>query len=82
MERFENELDKNEIEINETKKTRKKEEILFTNFVSFITSINGFELEKEKVDKIIFPLMDKYNIKENRRNSILGLINVYKNDIK
>ena len=82
LERFENELDKNEIEINETKKTRKKEEILFTNFVSFITSINGFELEKEKVDKIIFPLMDKYNIKENRRNSILGLINVYKNDIK
>ena len=78
LERFETELVKNDISLNETKKNKKREEILFTNMVSFVTSLNGFELEKEKIDKIIFPLLDKYNIKDNKRESILGLINVYK----
>ena len=62
------------------KKRKKKEEILFTKFISFITSLNGFELNKEKVDKIFFPLIEKYNVKEEMKNSILPLLDVYKNN--
>ena len=80
FERFEEELKNKNIDLNEEKKRKKKEEILFTRFISFITSLNGFELEKEKIDKILFPLFDKYNIKEEMRKSILPLINVYKDN--
>jgi predicted HTH domain antitoxin len=80
IERLDEELAKNGVELNENKKNRKKEEILFTKFVSFIASLNGFELEKEKIDKILFPLFEKYNVKEEMKNSILSLLNVYKNN--
>ena len=80
IERLDEELVKNGVELNENKKNRKKEEILFTKFVSFIASLNGFELEKEKIDKILFPLFEKYNVKEEMKNSILSLLNVYKNN--
>ena len=80
FERFEEELKDKNIDLNEEKKRKKKEEILFTRFISFITSLNGFELEKEKIEKILFPLFDKYNIKEEMRKSILPLINVYKDN--
>ena len=80
LERFETELIKNDVNLNEKKKEKKKEEILFTKFISFITSLNGFELNKEKVDKILFPLIEKYNVKEEMKNSILPLLDVYKNN--
>ena len=50
FERFEEELKDKNIDLNEEKKRKKKEEILFTRFISFITSLNGFELEKEKIE--------------------------------
>ena len=80
IERLDEELAKNGVELNENKKNRKKEEILFTKFISFIASLNGFELEKEKIDKILFPLFEKYNVKEEMKKSILSLLNVYKNN--
>ena len=80
IERLDEELTKNGVELNENKKNRKKEEILFTKFISFIASLNGFELEKEKIDKILLPLFEKYNVKEEMKNSILSLLNVYKNN--
>ena len=80
IERLDEELAKNGVELNENKKNRKKEEILFTKFISFIASLNGFELEKEKIDKILFPLFEKYNVKEEMKKSILSLLNAYKNN--
>lgn len=80
FERFESELISNNINLNEKKKERKKEDILFTIFISSITSLNGFELDKEKIDKIIFPLIDKYNVKEETKKTILSLLDVYKNN--
>ena len=80
LERFEEDIVENKIDLNENAKKRKKEDIIFVKFVSFITSLNGFEIEKEKIDKIIFPLFDKYNIKEEMRKSILPLFNVYKDN--
>ena len=62
------------------KKKKKKEEILFTQIVSFIACLNGFELEKEKIDKILIPLFDKYKVNEQIRQSIFSLLDVYKNN--
>lgn len=80
LERYEDELYKNYIYLTEKKREKKRDEILFTKFVSFVASLNGFELEKEKIDKIIPPLFDKYNVKEEMRQSIIPLLNVYKNN--
>ena len=81
LERFQNEVVKNYIDLSEKKKEKKKEEIIYTKLISYIASLNGFELDKEKIDKIILPLFDKYNVKEEMRQSILPLLNVYKNNI-
>lgn len=78
LERFERELRKNSIVLDGKKKEKKLEEILFTKIVSFITCLNGFELNKEKIDNILIPLMNKYNIKEEMKQSIFPLLNVYK----
>ena len=80
IEKLDGELAKNHFELNENKKKKKKEEIIFIKFVSFIASLNGFELEKEKLDEILIPLFEKYNVKEEIRNSILSLLKVYKNN--
>ena len=81
LQKYEESLIKNKIDIKENNKKKKKEEIVFSNIISYITSLNGFELEKEIIDKIIFPLFDKYNIKDEKRKIILSLLDVYKNKI-
>ena len=80
LERFENELTKNDINFNEKKKLKKKGEILFNTIVSFVTCLNGFELEKEKVDQIVLPLFEKYNIKDEIKQIVLPMLDVYKNN--
>ena len=80
LERFENDLIKNDINLNEKKKEQKKDEILFTKFISFITSLNGFEIEKKKIDNIILPLIKKYNIKDEMKNSFFSMLDVYKDN--
>ena len=81
LERYESDLIKNKIEVKEKNKKLKIEEIIFSNIISHITSLNGFELEKEIIDKIMFSLFDKYKIKEQTRKIILPLLDVYKNKI-
>ena len=81
LERYEEDLIKNKIDIKENNKKKKKEEIIFSNMISYVTSLNGFELEKEIIDKIIFPLFDKYNISDEKRKMIFSLIDAYKNKI-
>ena len=75
---FENDIKKNNLIISEQKKQKKIEELLFTKTISLIASLNGFELEKEKVDEIILPIIDKYNISNEVKESILSLIEVRK----
>lgn len=78
LERFGDELKKNNIVLDEKKKQKKLDEILFTKIVSFITCLNGFELNREKIDNILIPLMNKYNVKEEMKQSIFPLLDVYK----
>ena len=78
LENFDNDIKKNNLIISEEKKQKKIEELLFTKTISLIASLNGFELEKEKVDEIILPIIDKYNISNEVKESILSLVEVKK----
>ena len=75
---FEKDIIKNGITYPEMKKQKKINEILFSKFASYSTCINGFELENEKIDEILNPLFDKYNISDEFKESILQLIKVNK----
>ena len=79
LNKFEESIQTKKLYNDEKKKKIKIEQILFTQIVSFCTCFNGFELEKEIIDKILFPLFDKYNVSEETRQSIFPLLNVYKN---
>ena len=75
---FENDIKKNKLIINDQKRQKKIEELLFTKIISLIASLNGFELEKEKVDEIILPIIKKYNLSDEVKESILSLIEARK----
>ena len=75
---FENDIKKNKLIISDQKRQKKIEELLFTKIISLIASLNGFELEKEKVDEIILPIIKKYNLSDEVKESILSLIEIKK----
>ena len=75
---FENDIKKNKLIISDQKRQKKIEELLFTKIISLIASLNGFELEKEKVDEIILPVIKKYNLSDEVKESILSLIEARK----
>ena len=75
---FENDLKNNNLIISDQKRQSKVEEILFTKIISLIASLNGFELEKEKVDEIILPIIKKYNLSDEIKESILSLVEIKK----
>lgn len=75
---FENDIKKNKLIISDQKRQKKIEELLFTKIISLIASLNGFELEKEKVDEIILPIIKKYNLSDEVKESILSLIEARK----
>lgn len=74
LNKFEEESKRNKIVFSEQNKKKKINEILFSKLASLVASINGFELEKEKVDEILLPLMDKYNISEDTKQAIFSMI--------
>jgi len=78
LENFENDIKKNKLIMSEQKRQKKIEEILYTKIISLIASLNGFELEKEKVDEIILPVIKKYNLSDEIKESILSLVEVKK----
>lgn len=75
LEKFEEESKRNSIVYSEERKNKKINDILFSKIVSLITSLNGFELERDKIDNILKPLMDKYKLPEDLKESIFSLIN-------
>ena len=78
LENFENDIKKNKLIMSEQKRQKKIEEILFTKIISLTASLNGFELGKEKVDEIILPVIKKYNLSDEIKESILSLVEVKK----
>ena len=58
--------------------TKKKKEIIFTKILSLIPCFIGFELPKESINNILIPIMDKYNMTEDKRKNIFSFIDSYK----
>ena len=78
LEKFEEESKRNSIVYSEERKNKKINDIIFSKIASLITSLNGFELERDKIDNILKPLMDKYKLPEDLKESIFSLINAKK----
>ena len=76
LQKFEEESKKNSLVYTEKRKKKKIEDIMFSKIASLVASLNGFELEKEKVDTILLPIMDKYNLSEETKNSILSIVKI------
>jgi hypothetical protein len=74
IENFGKDIIKNKLIISDEKKQKKIEELLFTKIISLVASLNGFELEKEKVDEIVLPIIKKYNLSDEVKESILSLV--------
>lgn len=64
---------------DEEKKKVRKDEIIFSKFLSLVPSFNGFSLSKESLLSITNTLFEKYNIKEERKESFFSLITKLKN---
>ena len=73
-EKFEMQSTKNKLIFSEDKKKKKMDEIVFTKMVSIIASLNGFELEKEKIDEILSPFITKYKLPDETIKTINSLI--------
>ena len=69
-EKFDIQTAKNNLIFSEDKKKKKMEEIVFTKIASIIASLNGFELEKEKIDEIISSTLTKYKLSDETINTI------------
>ena len=69
-EKFDIQTAKNNLIFSEDKKKKKMEEIVFTKIASIIASLNGFELEKEKIDEIISSTITKYKLSDETINTI------------
>lgn len=74
IDRFEKESIKNKIIYSEERRRKKIDDISFSKIISLVTSFKGFELEKDKIDNILIPIMDKYEIPTDVRESIFSVI--------
>ena len=73
-EKFDIQAAKNNLIFSEDKKKKKMEEIVFTKIASIIASLNGFELEKEKIDEILSVAISKYKLPDETIKTINSLI--------
>ena len=58
--------------------TKKRKEIVFNKILSLIPCFFGFDLEKESINKILIPIMDKYNMAEDKRKYLFSFIDSFK----
>ena len=77
MEKFEQDAKRNAIIYSEEKRIKKINDILFSKIASLVACLNGFELEKEKVDEILLPILDLYNLSDENKNAIISLVQIH-----
>jgi len=68
--------------LTEENKNLKKLEIISNKFISVILCLKEFKLGKDLVNGILNPIMDKYNINENKRKEIFSKFDSLKNKLK
>ena len=67
--------------LTEENKNLKKKEIIFNKVISIILCLNEFKLRKDPIDYILIPVMNKYNINEEKRKEIFSKFDCIKKSI-
>jgi len=68
---------KNNNNISEDKKKSKIEDIIFSKLISLVPSLNNFHLHKEAINSILLPIINKFNISEDKKKNIFSLIDSF-----
>ena len=69
----------NDNNLTEEKKNSKKEDIIVSKLFSVVPSLNYFNLEKDAINSILFPIISKYNINEEKKTILFSLLDAFKN---
>ena len=64
--------------ISEDKKRAKKDEIILNKLISFIPSLNNFNLGNDSVNSILLPIINKFNINEEKKQYVFSFIDSLK----
>jgi hypothetical protein len=63
--------------LSEDKKKSKINDIIFSQLISLVPSLNNFNLKKEDINSILIPIINKYNICEEKKKNIYSLIDTF-----
>ena len=65
--------------ISEDKKRSKIDDIIFSKLLSVVPSLNNFDLGKASINYILLPIINKYNINEEKQKSLFSMIDCFNN---
>jgi hypothetical protein len=65
------------LDLSEEKKKEKIDNIIFCKIISLSPSLNNFKFEKEELNSILLPLINKYNIKDENKNNIYSMLDEF-----
>ena len=74
LSKFEDEIIKKGILYSAQRKQEKKNDILFSTIASSVANLNSFELDRKTIDNILLPIIDKYKLSEELKQSILSIV--------
>ena len=69
----------NDNNITEEKKNSRKNDIIVSKLFSIVPSLNYFNLEKNSINSILLPIVNKYNLSEEKKQILFSMLNVFKN---
>ena len=69
----------NDNNITEDKKNSRKNDIIVSKLFSIVPSLNYFNLEKNSINSILLPIINKYNLSEEKKQILFSMLNVFKN---
>ena len=65
------------LDLSEEKKKEKIDNIIFCKIISLSPSLNNFKFQKEELNSILLPLINKYNIKDENKNKIYSMLDAF-----
>ena len=69
----------NDNNITEEKKNSRKNDIIVSKLFSIVPSLNYFNLEKNSINSILLPIINKYNLSEEKKQILFSMLNAFKN---
>jgi len=65
------------LDLSEEKKKEKIDNIIFCKIISLSPSLNNFKFQKEELNSILLPLINKYNMKDENKNNIYSMLDAF-----